>query len=360
MTAIVYPPTLPGPSGGWDGEPIERRAVSALPSSAVAPRGRSRDRIEDIAAQWIYSPEEMAVWRAWYEDTLLDGCRWFAKEAPGVGGWVDRVLRFRTATVRREHLGAGIFRVSAQLQQRGRSALPMIEPLPTGFIGITEGATDGEDGGGAVEPPDDVVAGDGLVLAVVRQVGGTFGIGAGWVHIDTGQDSSGGLRIELYGRIADGTAADVATYTVSAGPTMFLMAALRNVDDANFPADMEEDTDYNISLAGVGACNGGGITKTTSAEQLALVIGFFESSEGVGGMALTAPPSGYTQAANQTMDFVIPGVPPITPDTPMNCQMLAGYRTFSGQSEDPGAFTSASLAVGVGGTGVALVVVTYQ
>jgi hypothetical protein len=348
VTAIVYPAGLPRMQL-WPTVPRERRAGSGGEGIKAAPRARSRDRIADIDAQWFYKPAHMAVWAPWYEATLLNGTRWFAINAPGPGGWMQRVCRYRTGTVRREALPGGHWRVTAQLEQRGRSALPVVHG---GFIGIVQGATEDGDGGTAVAPPSGAAAGDALVLAVVRLVGVTFGISAGWTLIDTGQDSSGGLRIELYGRIADGTSADIATYTVSDWPTMYLMAALRTPDDANFPAGMEEDTDYNINLAGVGACNGGGITKDTSAEQFALVIGFFESTVGGAGMVLTAPPAGYTQAANQTMGFSILG-------TPFNCQMLAGHRTFTGQSEDPSAFASPSLDVGGGGTGVALVVVSY-
>jgi hypothetical protein len=122
MTAIVYPVGLPAPTQ-WTATPRERRASSALPGNTQL-RGRSRDQITDVEASWIYSPDEMGEWRTWYEDTLLYGMRWFAIEAPGAGGWIDRVCRFRTGTVRREFLARGYFRVSARLEQRWRSLLP--------------------------------------------------------------------------------------------------------------------------------------------------------------------------------------------------------------------------------------------
>jgi hypothetical protein len=129
MTAIVYPVGLPAPTQ-WVAVPRERRASSSLPGNTQL-RGRSRDQITDVEASWIYSPDEMGEWRTWYEDTLLYGMRWFAIEAPGAGGWIDRVCRFRTGTVRREFLGRGYFRVSARLEQRGRSLLPdVFVPLP--------------------------------------------------------------------------------------------------------------------------------------------------------------------------------------------------------------------------------------
>jgi hypothetical protein len=124
MTAIVYPVGLPAPTQ-WVATPRERRASSALPGNTQL-RGRSRDQITDVEASWIYSPDEMGEWRTWYEDTLLYGMRWFAIEAPGAGGWIDRVCRFRTGTVRREFLARGYFRVSARLEQRGRTVAPRI------------------------------------------------------------------------------------------------------------------------------------------------------------------------------------------------------------------------------------------
>jgi hypothetical protein len=142
VTAIVYPAGLPPPSQ-WVATPRERRVRSALPGN-TAVRGRSRDAITDITqAQWHYSPSEMTAWRSWYEDTLLNGMRWFAVTAPGPGGWVARVCRFRTPTVRREFLGRGIWRVSAQLEQRGR-AVPPRAGMIVGFLTWARGVRDPE------------------------------------------------------------------------------------------------------------------------------------------------------------------------------------------------------------------------
>jgi hypothetical protein len=122
MTAIVYPASLPGPSA-WVAQGPDRRALSSLPGNAVH-RPRWRDRIATVEAQWHYSATEMAAWRAWYEDDLLDGQIWFAASAPGVGGFAERVLRYRTSSLRREALGNGVYRVSATLEQRGRGVAP--------------------------------------------------------------------------------------------------------------------------------------------------------------------------------------------------------------------------------------------
>jgi hypothetical protein len=121
---IVYPASLPAPQR-WIGVPRERRALSAQPGNTQL-RGRSRDLLQDIDAQWIYEPEQMEVWRAWFDDTLIKGQRWFALTILGAGGWISRTVRFRTGSVRREHVSHGVFRVSARLEQRGRSAPPAV------------------------------------------------------------------------------------------------------------------------------------------------------------------------------------------------------------------------------------------
>lgn len=129
MAAITYPSTLPGPSG-WGGTPFERRAVSPLPGNTQL-RGRWRDALQDIDARWFFTAPEMAIWVAWYEQTLRKGMLWFAATVPGSGGFISRVLKYRTNTVKRTLLGNGVFEVTARLQQRGISAAPQADPLPT-------------------------------------------------------------------------------------------------------------------------------------------------------------------------------------------------------------------------------------
>lgn len=124
MPASAYPSTLPAPAV-WNGEPFDRAARSPLPGNRQL-RSRSRDAMQEIEAAWLYSAAEMAAWVAWYDDALLAGMRWFSIRAPGRGGWTERACKFRTNSVRRELLGAGLFRVSARLQQRGISAAPAL------------------------------------------------------------------------------------------------------------------------------------------------------------------------------------------------------------------------------------------
>lgn len=124
MTAIAYPAGLPLPSQ-WDMVPFDRAVRSALPA-AKDQRAGWRDALREVEWAAIYTPAEMATWRSWYGGTLLDGMRWFAMTAPGAGAWAGRVLKYRTATVREQPLGGGNFRVTARLQQRGRSAAPTL------------------------------------------------------------------------------------------------------------------------------------------------------------------------------------------------------------------------------------------
>jgi hypothetical protein len=124
MPASVYPDTLPGFSQ-WAVSPRERATRSALAGDPQA-RRRWRDKVSDApTAVWHYSAAEMAIWRPWFHEDLVDGQLWFQAEAPGEGGFVDRVMRFRPATVRVQPLGNGGCRVTAQMELRGRSAAPM-------------------------------------------------------------------------------------------------------------------------------------------------------------------------------------------------------------------------------------------
>jgi len=123
MPLIVYPSTLPPPSG----YPIARREGRALPQGAgnEAPRARMRDAIVDAdTVRWRYTPAEMAVWREWFHDTLLDGQLWFAATLPGRGGWLPRVARYIGEQLQLTHLGAGIWEVSCRLELRGLSVAP--------------------------------------------------------------------------------------------------------------------------------------------------------------------------------------------------------------------------------------------
>lgn len=116
MGWIVYPPDLPGPAPGTLA-PRGRRAGSSLDG---APQSRARQR--DVAGgqqqlSWTYTPEEMTIWRAWYETTLSQGRYWFAAYLPGLRG-LKRPKLVRYLTKSEQLLGNGLYRVTATLEMR--------------------------------------------------------------------------------------------------------------------------------------------------------------------------------------------------------------------------------------------------
>lgn len=116
MAWIVYPDTLPGPAPGT-ASPRVRRLGSSLDGPV-----QSRPRQRDVAGgqrqiSWLYTPDEMAVWRDWYTTTLSDGRFWFVAYLAGVGG-LDRPKLVRYLTVSEQLLGSGLYRVTATLELR--------------------------------------------------------------------------------------------------------------------------------------------------------------------------------------------------------------------------------------------------
>jgi hypothetical protein len=123
MPAVLYPVDLPSPMVGWSGLVRERVGRSSIAGDPKA-RRRWSDKMADANATWTYTAAQMAVWWPWYHDTLLDGQLWFTAKGPGAGGLIDRVMRYRPATVTVVPFGHGIARISAELEVRGRSAAP--------------------------------------------------------------------------------------------------------------------------------------------------------------------------------------------------------------------------------------------
>lgn len=118
MSALLYPASLPCPMPG-SFTPRQRRAASSI-DGPLQQRARQRDAA-GMTSQYtyVYTPAQMAVWLAWYRETLLSGRRWFAADLPGRDGMVQRIVRY--TSVRQQLLGAGIYRVEATFEQRGAS-----------------------------------------------------------------------------------------------------------------------------------------------------------------------------------------------------------------------------------------------
>lgn len=124
MIEIVYPSALPGPQK-WTIKPTDRRASSSLRQPGNSYRARSRDKNEVASAEWMYDSAQMTVWKAWIKDTLVLGQRWFSKGTPGVTTSF-RVVRYLLSTMRRQHLGNGVYLVTCDMEIRGLSLEPQV------------------------------------------------------------------------------------------------------------------------------------------------------------------------------------------------------------------------------------------
>lgn len=122
MAAIVYPTSLPGPSAA-PLTPAERRSLSDLPGARNA-RINQRDYLAYQRIDWPpMTRTEMAMFRAWWHDTLLEGAAWFAAEWPLPAGMVAGVRKF-IAEPTRQYIGGGGWRQSAACEVRGRGEFP--------------------------------------------------------------------------------------------------------------------------------------------------------------------------------------------------------------------------------------------
>lgn len=116
MAAVQYPSTLPtAQPGSYAGPRNLAQAQLEGPRSA-------RRRFQDLAGAtlqftWAYSAAHMAIFRPWYEDTLLHGERWFTVSLPGPGGFSTRVARYETMEA--QLLAGGDYVVNATLELRG-------------------------------------------------------------------------------------------------------------------------------------------------------------------------------------------------------------------------------------------------
>jgi hypothetical protein len=322
MTAIVYPAGLPRMQL-WPAVSRERRAGSGGEGIKAAPRARSRDRIADIDAQCVYNPAQMAVWAAWYEQTLLNGARWFAIKAPGPGGWLQRVCRYRTATVRREPLGGGQWRVSAQLEQRGRSQLPSIVAID---------ATVGYDAGGMALPPN-ASASSALILFVLHTLADTPTVDASWgVPVLNPSDSSGSWRLSVYFKTGG-----IAGAVAGAGLLQWAIVAINGIDDPHFPYDnvfTPPQSNSTLDNGGSGGVSVQGITYSPAADAYALVATFIFAPD-TGGAVLTGDPPGYTNLAAQSRPYDVPLFPSGTEQ--YNAQIRIAYKLLSAAvAENPG------------------------
>ena len=87
-------------------------------------RGLQRDYLATQRVEWeILTPDEAAMFHAWWKDDLGVGGAWFASTWPAPQGWVSIVRRF-VGTPQWTHLPGGFWRISATLLVRGRGIPP--------------------------------------------------------------------------------------------------------------------------------------------------------------------------------------------------------------------------------------------
>ena len=123
MAAVIYPSSLPDPSVSIV-TPAERRSLSDLPGGPRQVRSLQRDYLATQRVEWsALTADEAAILHAWWTDTLTHGGAWFASTWPCPQGWVSIVRRFMGAP-QWTHLPGGIWRVSAEVQVRGRGMFP--------------------------------------------------------------------------------------------------------------------------------------------------------------------------------------------------------------------------------------------
>lgn len=134
-----YPSALSGPSK-WVIKGVDKRASSSLREPSSSHRARSRDKVDVATSEWMYTSDEIGIWKNWFRDTLIKGQRWFSADVPGVTG--TKVIRYRLSTLRRMNLGNGVFLVSAEMEVRGLSVFPVEKPVITNIVSNDTGSGD--------------------------------------------------------------------------------------------------------------------------------------------------------------------------------------------------------------------------
>lgn len=123
MAVVVYPSTLPGPSLSQV-TPAERRLLSDVSGGPQQARGVQRDYLAMQRVEWnLLSAAQADEFNVWWRDTLVQGGSWFTSTWPAPQGWVSVVRRFM-GVPQWSHMGGGFWRVSAQVQVRGRGMAP--------------------------------------------------------------------------------------------------------------------------------------------------------------------------------------------------------------------------------------------
>lgn len=129
---VEYPLTLPPPLSGSSVSPTERRKISNIPGPANY-RTVQRDYGGTKTVSFVFTPEQSEEFRFWWEDVLEYGGGWFAANWPLLQSRTNNVFKFISPPVW-SLVGGGIdglgyWRVSAELEIRGRGELPELQAL---------------------------------------------------------------------------------------------------------------------------------------------------------------------------------------------------------------------------------------
>jgi hypothetical protein len=119
----VYPSDLPQLQLD-SGQPTERRAKSTLPSGPEVRRARSQDYHATLSVWTVLTRDQLQTLKTFGKTTLSEWSGWFNASLPGRSGPIYRTFRFMDEPQWQYiHYGnaAGLWRVTAQLEERGRS-----------------------------------------------------------------------------------------------------------------------------------------------------------------------------------------------------------------------------------------------
>lgn len=213
--------------------------------------------------------------------------------------------------------------------------IPHPVPAPVG------NAVDTVNGTGTTATPVGVMVGDALVLITMHN-GAAIGVGSWGSTMVNTTDSSGAIRFQAFGRIADGTAADIASIT-GGGQTNWAMLKLRNMQAGELAAADSVAFAPNFTTPA--------INKVGSGTGNMAVITAAVIDAPAGGATFSAYPSGYS-----------PFKAPDGTDRPeVNFTFDSGgayfgrlgcvYKLVASGHEDPGVFGVGNNQFGGGGGG---------
>lgn len=94
----TWPSTLPAPRTGYNLSPVDQTVRTDMESGAARVRRRTTARNDKVTVNWLFSSDQMATFRAWFEDAttgIAGGSGWFTVTLLlGTGGSVSTTARF--------------------------------------------------------------------------------------------------------------------------------------------------------------------------------------------------------------------------------------------------------------------------